>query len=224
MERKTYYMILGVSSTESPSGIRTAYLDLARKLHPDVAGEEGTRAFQDVSQAYQVLSDPQRRREYNDSLRRAEQDEGLVVPVRRGRAAPTMSEPVSILGSREGVRPSFEAMFDRFLRNFTGLGVPKSERAEALNVEVLLSREEARWGCVVPVGVPAFHRCPECRGSGRRWALRCPVCEGHGVLEAEEQVRVRIPSLLSSRAIFEVPLDRLGVHNFHLRLHVFVEG
>ena len=40
MERKTYYMVRGVSSTESPRGIRAAYRDLAKRLHPDVAGEQ----------------------------------------------------------------------------------------------------------------------------------------------------------------------------------------
>jgi DnaJ-class molecular chaperone len=62
MDGRTYYMILGVPRTESPGGIRSAYRDLARKLHPDVAGEQATRAFQEVTEAYDVLSDPRRRR------------------------------------------------------------------------------------------------------------------------------------------------------------------
>lgn len=74
MERKTYYMILGVSSTESPRGIRAAYRDLARRLHPDVAGEQATRAFQEVPEAYDVLCDPERRQDYNDELRRSDGD------------------------------------------------------------------------------------------------------------------------------------------------------
>jgi len=72
MKRKTYYVILGVSNTESPRGIRAAYRDLAKRLHPDVAGEQSTRAFQEVTEAYDVLSDPARRRDYNNKLRRAE--------------------------------------------------------------------------------------------------------------------------------------------------------
>jgi len=86
MEGRTYYMILGVPRTESPGGIRSAYRDLARRLHPDVAGEQATHAFQELSEAYDVLSDPQRRREYNDKLRRAEGGDG--VPVRVGPPSP----------------------------------------------------------------------------------------------------------------------------------------
>src|SRR5688572_15706625 len=137
MERKTYYMILGVSSTESPRGIRAAYRDLAKRLHPDVAGDQATRAFQEVTEAYDVLSDPQRRRDYNNRLRRSA--DGGVVAVRRGPPEPLVREPVTIFGKPESIRPSFEEMHDRFLRNFTGVGVPKSEQLEGLNVEVLLT-------------------------------------------------------------------------------------
>jgi len=222
MERKTYYMILGVSRTESPSGIRAAYRDLAKRLHPDVAGEQATRAFQEVTEAYDVLSDPQRRRQYNDELERAE--DGEVVVVRRDRPGPMARDPVSILGHPESIRPSFEAMFDRFLRNFTGLRVPKSERLEGLNFEILLTPQEASRGCVVPIGIPVFGRCPECGGSGRNWPFRCVFCQEQGMIETEQLVPVQIPPLTRSGAVFELPLQGLGIHNFYLRLHVFVEA
>jgi len=221
MERKTYYMILGVSSTESDKGIRAAYRDLAKRLHPDVAGAQATRSFQDVSEAYGVLSDPQRRREYNNKLRRAENGGG--VAVRRSPPEPLVREPVVILGSRDGVRPSFDAMYDRFLRNFTGIGVPKSEQLEGLNLEVLLTPEEASRGCVVPIGVPVFRRCPQCGGSGHDWVFSCLYCQQQGMIESEEQLRIQIPPMAPSGSIYEIPLRGLGIHNFWLRLHVIVE-
>ncbi len=222
MERKTYYMILGVSSTESDRGIRAAYRDLARRLHPDVAGEQATRSFQEVSEAYGVLSDPQRRREYNSTLSRAE-DRGFVT-ARRSPPEPLVRQPVTILGNRDGIRPSFEAMYDRFLRNFTGIGVPKSEQLEGLNVEVLLTPEEASRGCVVPIGVPVFSRCPQCGGSGHDWVFPCACCQQQGMIEGEERLRIRIPPMAPSGTIYEIPLRGLGIHNFYLRLHVFVEA
>jgi DnaJ-class molecular chaperone len=204
MERKTYYTILGVSSTESPRGIRAAYRDLAKRLHPDVAGEQATRAFQEVTEAYDVLSDPQRRRDYNDELSRS--TDGEVVSIRRGSPEPSVREPVTILEDPESIRPSFEG------------------RLEGLNFEVLLTAAEASRGCVVPVVVPVFVPCPQCGGSGRSWAFPCACCQQQGLVETEEQLRVTIPPMAPSGTIYEIPLRGLGIHNFYLRLHVFVEA
>jgi molecular chaperone DnaJ len=221
MDGRTYYMILGVPRTESPGGIRSAYRELARRLHPDVAGEQATHAFQELSEAYDVLSDPQRRRAYNDKLRRAEG--GDVVPVRVGPRAPVPRAAVSIFGAAELIRPSFEAMYDRFRRNFTGIGVPKSEQLEALNIEVLLTPEEGRHGCILPIGVPVFRRCPDCGGSGRDWLFPCLTCGQQGTIDEERVVPIRIPPMAASGSMFEMPLRGLGIHNFFLRLHVFVQ-
>lgn len=222
MGNKPYYLILGVSRNESPSGIRAAYRDLVKKLHPDVAGERSTRALQEVIEAYDVLSDPQRRREYNDALRRAE--DGEVVVVQQGKPGPIVRSPANIVRDRADIHPSFEAMCDRFLRNFTGIAVPKSEHLEGLNFEVLLTAQESLLGCVVPVSVPVFERCPQCGGSGRDWVFPCTYCQQQGMIEKEEFVRIRIPPRAPSGSIFELRLRGLGIHNFFLRLHVFVEA
>ena len=138
--------------------------------------------------------------------------------------AAVVRAPLTVLGHPETVRPSFEAMYDRFLRNFTGIGVPKSERLEGLNIEILLTPEEAARGCVLPISVPAFARCPQCRGSGHDWVSGCTWCGGHGVVETEKTVAVRIPPMTPPGSILEVPLQGLGIHNFFLRLHVFSEA
>lgn len=56
MSGNTYYMVLGVSEAETAGGIRAAYRDLAKRLYPDIAGEQSTVAFQNVAEAYDVLS------------------------------------------------------------------------------------------------------------------------------------------------------------------------
>jgi DnaJ-class molecular chaperone len=68
-----------------------------------------------------------------------------------------------------------------------------------------------------------FHRCPECGGSGRIWHFPCLVCGQQGTIEHEEVVSFRIPPMTPSGSIFEMPLQGLGIDNFCLRLHVFVE-
>jgi molecular chaperone DnaJ len=202
MEGRTYYMILGVPRTESPGGIRSAYRDLAKKMHPDVAGQQATRAFQEITEAYDVLSDPQRRRAYNDELRRAEG--GHVVPARQAPPARPSHPHVPIFGAAETIR--------------------SSEDLDALDIEVVLTPEEGRRGGVLPISVPVFRRCPECGGSGRDWVFPCRACGQQGAIEDEKIVRVRIPSMARCGTILEVPLEGSGVHNFCLRLHVFVQS
>jgi DnaJ-class molecular chaperone len=64
----TLYAVLGVGAHAGPREIRAAFLRRARELHPDVAGADSTRAFQELIEAYAVLRDPVRRREYNQRL------------------------------------------------------------------------------------------------------------------------------------------------------------
>lgn len=210
MEKKTYYMILGVSHGESSGGIRAAYRDRARQIHPDVVGESGTRAFQELNEAYGVLSDPSRRSAYNAQLAA----DARVVP-------PT---PISILDPPDAIHPSLAEVRDRFLRNFTGLLVPKAERIEALDFEVLLTRDEAAAGCAVPIGVPTFERCPRCGGTGATLLYACTYCRQSGMIESERVIFVHVPPMAPRGAIYEVALGALGIHNFRLRVRVFVEA
>jgi DnaJ-class molecular chaperone len=226
MIKKDYYLILGVPHEETAGGIQAAFRELAKRYHPDRAGPEGTGKFQDIQEAYRILSDPDRRRMYNDELeqeqvRRQSRPEPIFSRS-RARAAPLVPEPLSVLRDFETIRPSFESLFDRFVRNFTGERIPKGERLESLNVEVILSPEEAAWVVTIPVAVPVFHICTECRGSGHVSLFPCVDCGSQGVVEAEETVMVRIPPVTLDRAILEVPIHGVGIHNFYLRLHIRV--
>ena len=64
-----YYGVLGVSRTESFAGIHQAYRRLAKRHHPDHAGSESAPTFRAIQEAYQVLSDPERKRLYDETLR-----------------------------------------------------------------------------------------------------------------------------------------------------------
>ena len=68
MELKDYYFILGVPRTATAHDILRAYRELAKLYHPDRAGPQGTASFQDIVEAYEILSDPERRQHYNHSL------------------------------------------------------------------------------------------------------------------------------------------------------------
>jgi molecular chaperone DnaJ len=220
MPVRNYYVILGVDRNETPGRIRQAYLKLAKERHPDRAGQRGTREFQDIQEAYETLSDPEKRRLHNHELDATEKGESLRPS---GQEQVWVSEPISIFSQPERIRPSYDSLYDRWLRNFTGIGVPKSEDVEGLNIEVVLSAEEAARGVIAPIEVPSFHRCPFCDGTGFEWVFPCTYCGQEGFVEKTETVRVQIPPMVRPGTVFELPLQGLGIHNFYLRLHVFIE-
>lgn len=226
MALKNYYLILGIARNESAAGVQDAFRELAKKYHPDVAGPESAEDFRNLVEAYKHLSDAELRARYNHNLQEAEAKElSKAEPIFGGqskRPEPLVPEPLSILRSFETVRPSFDEMIERFLRNFTGIGIPKAERLEDLNLEVILSPDEAAQGGLAPIGVPSFHPCPLCGGSGRDWLFPCSYCRGQAMIEEEQTVGVTIPAMVRDGTILEVPISGLGIHNFHIRLYVRV--
>ena len=233
--KRSYYAILGVPRSESAGGIRAAYRDLARRYHPDHADTADPKEFRRVRQAYEVLSDPERRKAYNGSLDgEMARNAPIAEPRSRSRSAPEplvrerrsaeplTPEPMSLFRDFQTLRPSFGALWDRFQRNFTGVGVPKAERLEALNVEVVLTPEQAVYGVDVPLGVPVFSTCPACGGSGRQWSFPCLDCGQEGYVEGEAVVSIDVPAGVRSGTVFEIPMTGLGIDNLFLRLHVVV--
>ena len=238
MELKDYYFILGVPRTATERDILRAFRELAKLYHPDRVGQQGTASFQDIVEAYEILSDPERRRHYNHSLSEYVDVIPFAPPVGRARPQPEplvpewpryrlhnrpealVSEPMSILHDFGTISPSFEALRDRLLQNFIERGMPKAERVESLTAEVRLSPYEAFQGVMVPVGIPVFVRCTGCGGSGRDWFSQCPSCRGQGMVETERTVNVRIPPHVRAGEVVEVPLRGFGIHNLFLRLHI----
>jgi len=168
-----------------------------------------------------VLSDPGRRRHYNHDLRESEQTPRPSV-LRRSPAEPLVPRPPAIFDDGGKLRPSLEEFFDRYLRNFTGVGVPKAEREEGLNIEVVVSPEEAIHGGTLPVTLPVFRRCPVCRGTGEEWLFPCVACRAQGLIERREVVGVGIPPRVKPGTVVELPLRGLRLHNFYLRVHVLI--
>jgi molecular chaperone DnaJ len=221
MAGKDYYLILGVARSETPSGIRARYRDLARTLHPDVAGAQSAGAFRAVTEAYAVLADPVARRRHNRELA-AREERSSLVPVATP-VAPWRPAPVSLLADPWPVRPSLEALVERLARSVTGLGVSKAERPEGLTFEVILTPDEALRGVEVPLRVPGVHPCPDCEGTGRVWLFPCPSCGGEGAMATERVMRIPIPPRVRSGSVIEAPLDGFGIHNLYLRLCVRIE-
>jgi len=219
MPRRNFYVILGIPPDANDEAIRSAYRDLAKRYHPDRAGTPATSRFREIAEAYRVLSDPQKRSEYNRELRFARPmqpaESDLVEPLFRGgrpAAEPLTPEPVAVRRAfRASLPEAEEEFFDWVGRHLVGSGVPKSGRVETLNVDVLLSPEEARTGGLLPIRVPGVSPCRACEGSGRQWLHLCATCGGGGLVYEETTVRVRIPGMVTDGAVWEVPVVEAGL-------------
>ncbi|HEV8716377.1 MAG TPA: DnaJ domain-containing protein [Candidatus Binatia bacterium] len=226
MIKRDYYLILGVPRTESPSGIRAAFRQLAKRYHPERIGSHGARFFQEILTAYQVLTDPEKRRLYDQGLFHAEgraaEQKGVIIIDSGTQLAPAMPEPIRLLSGFETICPPFEEILEQVLRNFNRTAAPREEPVRSFNVQVVLSPDEAARGGMALIKVPVLYPCPTCGGSGQEWLFPCSPCQGQGMLEEEETVRVPIPPLVRDYTVVEVPVRGLGIHNLSLRLYIRV--
>jgi len=228
MIKKDYYVILGVPRSESPAGIHDAFRRLAKLHHPDLGGPETTEAFQEIAQAYEVLSDPEQRITYDRTLRQSETflRPGPLEqsrPQARYRPEPLVPQPISILHDFETIRLSFDALFDCVLRDYSGGGPIEAEPIKDLNIGVIVSPMEAASGMVARIEIPGFRTCWSCHGTGREWLFSCVACTGRGLIEQHQTVSVRIPPGIRDQCVIERPIGS-GMCNFYLRLHIRIRG
>jgi molecular chaperone DnaJ len=169
--KKDYYELLGVSRGASAEEIKKAYRKLALKFHPDRnAGDASAgERFKEISEAYDVLSDPEKRRAYD-----AYGHEGL-----RGQATRDFSNFEDIFSAFGDVFGS-ESVFG----DFFGVGRRRGPaHGTSLRVEMEIPFEEAAFGCEKTVELARQELCDGCGGSGARpgtGAVPCEACGGHG--------------------------------------------
>ena len=222
-----YYTVLGIRRTEGPVAIRRAFRRLVVRYHPDRAGEQQAHRFQEIVEAYRVLSDAAQREAYDQTARAS-----VVEPVGVGVRFPVVdrsptiprAEPLSLFQDFHAPQSEIRRAFDVWSRNFTHVGVPKAERLKPLDLDVILSPEEAERGTKVSISVPVLRRCATCGGSGRDWLFRCIPCGAQGMIEEERVVELHLPQAVAGESVFEVPLQHLGVRNLYLRVRLRVAG
>ncbi|MGB2713626.1 MAG: DnaJ domain-containing protein [Vicinamibacterales bacterium] len=175
---RDYYDVLGVAADAGAEEIKRAYRQLARRYHPDISGDDRGAAFLELARAYEVLSDPQRRRSYDAEARSssARRDDWVV-------SVDPMTDEVAI------DFPSVASVLDRMRHSFFGVGP-----SVTLSAEIVLTPREAFYGVTVPLEVPLRRTCPRCGGRGEVWSEWCLSCCGLGEVPTAHEMRVRVPA------------------------------
>jgi len=183
---KDFYQILGVPKNASTGEIKKAYRKLARDLHPDrnPGNAQAEQRFKEVSEAYHVLSDEKRRREYDEM--RSLFNAGAF---RRGAGAQQSPFDLSDLfggGERRFGGTSFSDLFSSIFSGGTGAGRGAAPvRGRDIETEVTLDFVDAAHGATLPLTLRAPGQCDTCQGSGARPGSQprtCPECMGSGLV------------------------------------------
>jgi molecular chaperone DnaJ len=175
METKDFYKVLGVSKGASQEDIRRSYRKLAREYHPD-ANRDNPAAedrFKEIQQAYEVLSNPEKRREYDEGPRTYF---GAQNPRNDPRAG-HVSDLSDLFGT-------FGDIFGGSTRSRT-----TSSRGENVTASVNLKFKDALEGVTTRVSVPVEESCGECVGTGAAPGTApraCPECGGRGVRSRDQ--------------------------------------
>ena len=184
---KDYYKILDVPKTASQKEIKKAYYQLAKKYHPDTNKDaEAAKKFQEVSEAYECLSDDSKRRQY-DTFGSSAGSAGDFDPDANN---PFASGRTGFQGFHSTIDPEelFKRVFgdlgfDMFKERTSDFGFQETEFGHAASQEVHLKLTflEAANGCTKKVDINVVDTCPKCKGSksaeGHK-PVRCPFCEG----------------------------------------------
>jgi molecular chaperone DnaJ len=205
MSKRDYYEVLGVQKNASEAEVKKAYRRLAMKYHPDRntgdKGAEAEKSFKEAKEAYEVLSDGQKRAAY-DQFGHAGVD-------------PSMGGGPGGFGGGPG-GANFSDIFgdvfgDIFGGGRGGAGGPRVQRGADLRYNLELSLEDAVAGTSVKIKVPTWAQCGTCGGTGAKKGSTpktCGTCHGAGQVRMQQgffSVQQTCPSCHGKGSVIEDP-------------------
>jgi molecular chaperone DnaJ len=174
------YEILGVSRSASDADIKKAYKRLARKFHPDVnpGDRSAEEQFRKINTAYEILSDPEKRRLYERMGMAAFQ---------RAAGPPPGTEPFAEAGFGDFAGSPFEDLFEAFFGGTPRRRRPSRgpQRGEDHQYHATVDFKDAYFGVEIPVSYQRYINCETCQGSGADPDSRpttCVNCRGSGTV------------------------------------------
>lgn len=227
---KDYYKTLGVDRNADEKAIRTAYRKLVRKLHPDVNRNDpqAEEKIKDVNEAYEVLSDTEKRRmydrfgadweRYRDAGFNADspefsgptggaaggpQDFGEWFAGQAGQGGTFRTRVEYGDGTQGGGRFSdfFDLLFGAGQEQARGAGrAARPQRGQDIEVDTKVTLREAFTGTTRRLTIAAPAPCPTCNGTGIVRGAMCPTCDGTGEIQKRRTIEVNIPKGVQTRS------------------------
>ena len=178
MDKKDYYEVLGVSKSASQDEIKSAFRKLAKKYHPDVSKEPDAEArFKEAQEAYAVLSDEEKRRQYDQF----------------GHAAFQNGGGAGGFGGFDFSGFDYGDIFDNIFGSFgggfsSGRSSNRARRGSDSLMRMKLTFEEAVFGCKKEIDLDIMEECKECNGKGGFGETTCDKCHEIGRASCRERV------------------------------------
>ena len=179
MSKRDYYDILGVQRNASKDEIKNEYRKLALKYHPDRnKAPDAENKFKEISEAYAVLSDEQKRAQYDQFGHAGIDGRYSTEDIFRG-----VDFDEILRGIGFGFGGGFGSIFDSF---FGGRPARGPQRGQDIRFDLEISLEQAYAGLATEVEIPRTEPCSECNGSGAKPGTspkKCPECGGAGQVQ-----------------------------------------
>lgn len=174
-DKRDYYEVLGVEKTATDDELKKAYRKLARQYHPDVnpGDKEAEEKFKEINEAYDTLSDPQKRAQYDQF----------------GHAGPGGFGGAGGAGGFNGFGDMGD-IFDMFFGGAGGAAQKGPKRGADMRYDLTIDFEEAVFGCEKTISVSRWETCSTCHGTGAKEGsspVTCPRCGGRGQVTATQK-------------------------------------
>ena len=174
MQKRDYYEVLGVNKNATETEIKSAFRKLAKKYHPDVSKEpDAEEKFKEAQEAYAVLSDESRRKQYDQFGHAAFDQNG------------GMGGFSGFDASNFDFSDIFESIFGENF-GFSSRGGSRTRRGADKLMHIRLSFEEAVYGCEKDINLDLDEECDLCHGKGGFNEETCPTCHGSGTVTSEQ--------------------------------------
>ena len=218
---KNYYQILGVAEACTAQELKSAYRKLARKWHPDVAGnsEDVVKKFKEINEAYEVLSDKVKRAEYdtvnrfyNYSSEKKEtekKNENFTKPdFKNSNKEKTNSEPKSnfnfnwedFVSKYKEYTQKYEQTKTKETTEQKKAKYGNTKRGKDINTDVEITIAEAVNGTAKVINMLNTHICPVCNGRKFINTSLCPHCKGKGEITDFKKFTIKIPAGIKDKS------------------------